>query len=684
MTRRFATVIAVVALAPGAPFAQTRDLAVQLKAADHKAQVEGDLRGALELYNQVAATARNNRTVAARALLGMAGCFEKLGDAPQAKLTYERVAREYADEKEIVATAHARLGRLSNGGGIVARELWPGDESGLQASLAPDGRSVVTHAIRDISTGRVTKILPDFDPARGSFEEWPILSPDATQVAYTVCCQDGIYEVRVSRAELGARPRVLLRNPEFAYYLLQAWSPDGQFLLSIIAMQGRAAQLAWISVSNGRVQTLKSLEWRNPTSARLSPDGRFIAYDVLATQGSAEREIRILSADASRESVVVTAAGDNASPVWTRDGSRLVFLSNRSGTSGLWSIPVRDGRATGPAELVRPNLGGIRPLGFSSAGAFLYVQELGNQNVFVQNLDPWTGRAEGSRNRLVDTYVGANTNPSWSPDGKVVAYISKRVRATDQTSPATLVLRSIETGREFSIPTTFIFPGQPMWLADGQTIVQVARNNQNTTYIYTVDVNTGTVRQMINTGSSLPPGNAISPDGKTVYVRHPQRHDAIAAYDLVTGRQTDIPAPALEGPFLTLASSSDGRRLAYPSTGPNGLHLNVADIDGSDSRDLFAAHPQKGYITGMAWTPDNQWIHFVLSDSASVREHESQLWRVSANGGAPEYMGLSATTIGAVALNRDGTQLVFGGGELRTSEYWALENLERTWKASGR
>ena len=289
MTRRFAIVIAVVALAAGAPFAQTRDLAVQLKAADHKAQVEGDLRGALELYKQVAATAGNNRTVAAQALLGMAECYQKLGDAPQAKSTYERLAREYADAKEIVATAHARLGRLSNTAGIVARELWPGDESGLQASLAPDGRSVVTHAIRDLSTGRVTKILPDFDPARGGFEEWPILSPDGTQVAYTVCCQNGTYEVRVSRAELGAKPRVLLRNPEFAYYLLQAWSPDGQSLLSIIAMQGRTAQLAWISVSDGQVRTLKSLEWRDPTAARLSADGRFIAYDVLATQGSVDR-----------------------------------------------------------------------------------------------------------------------------------------------------------------------------------------------------------------------------------------------------------------------------------------------------------------------------------------------------------------------------------------------------------
>ncbi len=679
-----ALVMTVVVLAGAVTAQQTRQQDIDLQAAIRTETVDGDLNAAIKQYQTIVDRFKTDRAVVATALVRMADCYQKLGDA-QARTIYERVVREYADQKEVVATAQARLGNSPAVAGRVVRELWLGDRSGLQASLAPDGRAVVTHAIRDISTGRVTKVLPDYNPARGGWEEWPVLSPDSTQIAYARCCdEEGAYEVRLSPAELGAKPRVLLHNPEFAYYVLEDWSRDGKSILSIMITAGKNAQLAWISASDGTVTTLRSLEWRRATSAHLSPDGRFIAYDVLARQDSPDREIRVIDSDAGHESVVVSASGDNSSPIWTRDGSRIVFLSTRSGAEGLWSIPVRDGKADGPAELVRPSMGGIRPLGFSNTGSFLYVQKLGNQNVFVQTLDPVTGKAEGDASKIVDTYVGANTNPSWSPDGTSIAYISRRAEATDQTSPATLVVRSLETGKETTIPTTFTGPGQPRWFADGQTILQVARNNQNTTCFYTVDLKTRAVRELVNTGSGLPPGNALSPDGKTVYVRHPQKPDTIAGFDLATGRLMDTNGPAVEGPFLSVAVSPDGDRLAYPARGASDLRLYVTKTDGSDAHDLFAGYPQKGYVTALAWTPDNQSIYFVLSDGANVSGHGSQLWRVSANGGAPEYTGLSASTMGAIALNRDGTRLVFGGGELVTSEYWALDNLERAWRRSNK
>lgn len=664
---------------------QQRDQAQrELRAAMNMVLVDGDLPAAIELFKAIAVRyEKTNRQVAATAVLQLAECYQKRGDSSEAQKIYERLVRDFADQKDIVTTAQARLGNIAAPTGIVARQLWPGDASGQQASLSPDGRFVVTHDLREISTGRLTKVLPDYDPARGvGNEEWPILSKDSNQLAYARYT-GGVYEVRVSPAELGAKPRTVLRNPEFSYYVLADWAPDGKSILSIIATAGRNAQLAWISVADGTVQTLKSLEWRNPGLARLSPDGRFIAYDALVKQGAADREIRIIAADASRESVVVGGPGDNALPVWTRDGSRLVFVSKRSGTAALWSIPVREGKADGPAELVRPNMAAIRPLGFSNTGSFLYVQQLGNQNVFVQQLDRTSGKAVGDPQTLVDTYVGANQSPSWSPDGKSIAYISRRVEPTNQNSPATLIIRSVESGQETAIPTTFTYPGQPHWFPDGQSILQVARNNQNTTCFFKVEVRTGAVRELVNTGSGLPPGSALSPDGDTVYVRHPQKFDTIAAYDLATGLQTVIPGPSLEGPFPAIAPSPDGRRLVYPARASSGnLRLHVVTHDGGNARDLFAAYPQKGYITGLAWTPDSQSIYVVLSDSASVRGYRSQLWRVRGDGGAPEFTGLSASTMRAISLNPDGTRLIFGGGELVRSEYWSLDNIDRAWRTS--
>ena len=52
---------------------------VQLKAAIYKETVDGDLKGAIELYRKISHGA--DRAVAARALVRMGQCYEKLGDA---------------------------------------------------------------------------------------------------------------------------------------------------------------------------------------------------------------------------------------------------------------------------------------------------------------------------------------------------------------------------------------------------------------------------------------------------------------------------------------------------------------------------------------------------------------------------------------------------------------------------
>src|SRR5687768_3279455 len=76
--------------------------------AQHKADVEGDLKGAIEEYKAIVARAAANRVVAAQALLRMAGAYESLGD-PQAREIYERLLRDYADQTAIAASARARM-----------------------------------------------------------------------------------------------------------------------------------------------------------------------------------------------------------------------------------------------------------------------------------------------------------------------------------------------------------------------------------------------------------------------------------------------------------------------------------------------------------------------------------------------------------------------------------------------
>ncbi len=699
MQRSYIPILAVVgatlSLIVAAPQKEA-SAAAQLQAAINKETVEADLSAAIKQYGAIVAEyAKTDRAVTAMAMVHMADCYQKMGDAESRKIL-KQVVREYADQKEAVTLARARLGGSSTvrETGMVARQIWTDPMPSAEASIASDGRtlSAITSsldvAIRDIASNQATALTFSTDP-RSGFVEWPVLSQDLRQVAYAwYSPEDGNYQVRVASAEPGAKPRVLVRNPEFVYYFLKAWSRDDKSVLAIIHSGGNMSQLAWISVADGSVKTLKSMEWRSPGLANLSPDGRLIAYDVLARQDSPEREIRILAADGSSETVLVNASGNNAAPVWTRDGARVLFLSKRSGSYGLWSVAVRDGKADGPVELAKPDTGNIVPLGFTRSGSLLYGQAVGHQDVFAVEIDPANGAVRGNPVRVVDTYVGANRHPAWSPDGKSVAYISRRSGSIDNTAPGTLVIRSLETGQEKTIATTFTYGHRPMWFPDGQSILQAARGNQNTTCFYKVDLKTGEVRQLLNIGSGAPPNTALSPDGKTVYaelIDSKTKTTGLVAFDLATGDRRNIYSGAAI--MRGVAASPDGGMVAFIAETGIGKnvesHLYTARPDGSDLHDLFTVDPPDALPTTLAWSPNSHTIYFVRGDPSIGRPHESQMWRISANGGTSQSI-FSARNIGYLDISRDGTRLVYGGGELAQTEYWALDNLERSWKASSK
>src|SRR5215471_21053938 len=80
-----------------------------LQEALHKQQVQGDLPGAIKIYQQIVSARNGNRAITARALLELAGCYEKLGQ--QAETVYQQIVRDFGDQPA-AAQARARLSSL--------------------------------------------------------------------------------------------------------------------------------------------------------------------------------------------------------------------------------------------------------------------------------------------------------------------------------------------------------------------------------------------------------------------------------------------------------------------------------------------------------------------------------------------------------------------------------------------
>jgi Tol biopolymer transport system component len=654
-----------------------------------KETVQGDIKGAIAQYEQAVKEAGADRAIAAKALVRMAGCYEKLGDTESKKI-YERLIRDYTDQAEPAAFARARLGDRKTVGsttGVLARQLWT-TRGYTQVTIAPDGRTAAVAGsesqdiqIRDLVTGQAVPFKVTTDPASGEYAEWPVLSPDLKQVAYAWAGPETNwnYQLRVSAMQPGAKPKPLGNLSPYLY--VRAWSADGKSVLVSIFGEGNS-QIAWISTTDGTLRTLKSLDWQRQGVLALSPDGRFIAYDVLVEPGKPDREIRVLASDATSESIVVRAPGINESPVWSRDGKRLVFKSNRSGTFGMWSVPVLNSQSEGPPTLLKTDVGDGRLIGFSATGALLYEQRVNARDVFAMDLDPQQGTLRGTRTRLVDTFVGSNLNPSASPDGKSVAYLSQRTQGLSGNW-AHLVIRSLETGAERVIPTIFRGGGKPLWLPDGQSLIEVGRNGQNHTALYKVDLTSGEVVPLIDTGASLPQSAALSPDGRTAYVGSlsrdvPSRHH-LAAYDLASGRRTDV---RHAGTSRGIAASPDGRSVAFIAsediTPPFRAYIYVADADGGNVRTVLTADRVDGSPATMnlAWSADSRFIYF-------LRRNKGSLWRVAAAGGSPSLVGeLSTDVVGTIDISADGKRVFYGAGGPPTIEVWAIENLQPALKLS--
>ena len=79
-----------------------------------KERAEGKLAEAIALYDRVVRESAGDRPLAAKALLRLGECHEKLGDTESRK-TYERIVRDFADQKDVAEQARARLSAKAAG-----------------------------------------------------------------------------------------------------------------------------------------------------------------------------------------------------------------------------------------------------------------------------------------------------------------------------------------------------------------------------------------------------------------------------------------------------------------------------------------------------------------------------------------------------------------------------------------
>jgi Tol biopolymer transport system component len=688
-------------------------------------ETKGDLAGAIAGFEDAAKSP--NRAVAARALLYLAGAQERQRKE-KARVTYERIARDFGDQRDIAAQARGRLAALDGPAAgktaLTARQLWTGKDIGgtvpFEIAPASDGRSLLFidwHSgdvgLRDMGTGEIKRL--GFKKAwaeSGEFAQFALYSPDQRQIAYTWhAADDGqYYDFRVISTAPGAKPRELIKHPELIYFKPFAWSSDGKSILTLIWKKDGTTQIAWVSAADGSTKTLKSLEWRQPELVSLSPDGRYIAYDALERKDSTDRDIFILAADGSGETAAVKSPGIDDNPVWTPDGSHLIFRSNRSRNFGLYALAVRSGKTEGAPKLLKPDVGRILLRGFVRTGALYYLQLTGEQNVYLAELDLATGNVRSAPVPLASTYAAMNGMPALSPDGKQVAYLSTSTLAVPPAlvgggggpGASSVVVKSLESGIEKAFPTDLDLREAPVWFPDGRALLLNAQRPAGGMgrAFHKLDLHSGRVTLAFDPGKCcMGRGMAFSSDGDTLYTIGGDRDtgvQSVLAVSLATGQVKTLyqtkAGPQYPPQLYALALSPDGRTLAVVTNNPPP-ELSAAVVlmgtDGSGVRTLYKAHGDLRAFSGVTWSSDGKQVLFVHQGESHRPGTEwpvlpatgTTLWRMPVSGGEPSPTGIRGPLVREIQSGPNG-MLTYTDGLPKQAELWRLDNLLPVLKTS--
>ena len=676
---------------------------VLMQAATHKQLVEGLLEEAIQIYKRIVQEYGSNRPLAAKALVQMGHCYEKLGKE-EARKAYERVLRDYADQNEAAAQARRRLAALSgsavsSSSEMVARRVWtPGPEvSVLSGSLSPDGRylsfvdlTTGDLALRDLVTGKMHRLTNE-----GSSTELgnSAISPDGQQIAYNAIGKDGSGELRLIRLN-GSAPRVLYSSKEGFPYLAN-WSPDGRYILASLVIVGvtYTFQIAQISVADGSVRVLKSLDWF-PTALKYSPDGRYIAYDFPQQPESGNRDIFLLAADGNREIRLVEHPADDELLGWTPDGTHVLFASDRSGSMSAWVIRVVEGRAQGSPELVKSDIGEMAPIGFTRSGAFYYGLAIGTSDVYTAQFDPAEGKVLTQPQNASQRFVGWNSTPAWSLDGQYLAYISRNRHWLYRGRPEIITIRSLKTGQERDLSPNLSFIEGPMrWSPDGRSLLVSGKDWRVRHGLFSVDAQTGEVTRMVLSDDAPAAMPAWLPDGKRLLYGERRREagtttDTILIRDFETGRGTELFRAAPGVRIANIALSPDGRQVALTvlEEETKSSVLKVLPVAGGQASELVRAkHPETivGLGESLSWSADSRYIIFGRARATS-QERKTELLAISSRGGEPHDLGLAMDFVryGHVSFHPDGRRLAFTSAGKDKVEIWVMENFLPTLKAA--
>ena len=486
------------------------------------------------------------------------------------------------------------------------------------------------------------------------------------------------------------------------------------FLWSAPPAHAQNLQMTWVDRSGKVIETVgPSGAYRGPDVA---PDGKRFAvhrHDETDPGRNGGGDVWLFDSGPG-PGTRLTGDGsgkvENAMPIWSPDGTRIVFGSVRNGKGGLY---MKRADGTGPEELLIESETSKMPMSWSPDGQYIVYWVPGN----IQWILPLTGDR-----KPLQLSAAPTSHAQISPDGKWIAYMNMSARADIYIKPF-----PAGSGQEVQVSKDGgVFA---RWRGDGKELYFLSLMSQGQMMAADITVTGSTIQagapralfnsayvNLSHTGNyhvfgvssdgqrfliprlDATPGpddpnarllTVVDREGKTVGNVGPRgfynniafssdrtrvatlRNDAtkgttdVWVFDVATGTGTPITSSKREEPPRTPVWSPDGKQIAYivSRSGTEAIYKKPSNGEGSE--ELVYTFTGAG-ITLQEWTADGRYLTYYSPQLGGNIEFALPL-----NGDPkPIQVARSEYVILAARLSPDNRYVAFRSNESGKDQIW--------------
>jgi Tol biopolymer transport system component len=294
-------------------------------------------------------------------------------------------------------------------------------------------------------------------------------------------------------------------------------------------------------------------------------------------------------------------------PMATADGSRVFFMSDRTGAQNIWSMP-RGGQAKQVTNFTDGRV------------VWPSLSYDGQEIVFERNFRIWKMKADGGAREVPITLRGVASSP-----------MNERVSAGTQL-------------RELALSP------------DGKKIAVIARGE-----VFAASAKDGGDAVRVTTTAAPESFVTWTTDSKKL-VYTSERDGAMNLYQYDFGTEAETPLTRGADQDTSPVFSPDGKTLAFIR---NSRSLMALDMDSKQVRELSKIYADTVPILGpdtVKWSPDGKWVAF-LTVAPETRSYTNVSVVPAAGGAARPISFLANSFANALAWSPDGSFILFDTGQ---------------------